>query len=104
MPVLGILSLLAQIGCAVHVVRTGRNYYWIYIVVFVPVVGMAAYFLAEILPDLMHSRTGRGAASGMARALNPGKALRDANARRGDHADDREQGAARRRIPRRRTD
>ena len=41
MPVLGVLSLLAQIACAVHVVRTGRNYYWIYIVVFVPVVGMA---------------------------------------------------------------
>src|SRR6185437_15888565 len=78
MPVLGVLSLLAQIACAVHVVRTGRNYYWIYIVVFVPVVGMAAYFLAEILPDLMNSRTGRGAASGVARALNPGKALRDA--------------------------
>jgi hypothetical protein len=78
MPVLGVLSLLAQIACAVHVVRTGRNPYWIYIVVFVPVVGMAAYFLAEILPDLMHSRTGRDAASGVARALNPGKGLRDA--------------------------
>jgi hypothetical protein len=78
MPVLGVLSLLAQIACAVHVVRTGRNYYWIYIVVFVPVVGMAAYFLAEVLPDLMRSRPGRDAASGMARALNPGRGLRDA--------------------------
>jgi len=78
MPVLGILSLLAQIACAVHVVRTGRSYYWIYIVVFVPVVGMTVYFLAEILPELMQSRTGRGAAAGMARALNPGKALREA--------------------------
>ena len=62
MPALGILLVLAQITCAVHVVRTGRNYYWIYIVVFVPVVGMAAYFIAEMLPDLMNSRRTRQAA------------------------------------------
>ena len=78
MPAVGVLFLLAQIACAVHVVRTGRNYYWIYIVVFVPVVGMSAYFLAEILPELMQSRPARDAASGVARALNPGKGLREA--------------------------
>ena len=58
MPALGLL-LLAQIACAVHVVRTRRNYYWIYIVVFVPVVGMAAYFIAEMpepLPRLPVSK------------------------------------------------
>ena len=81
MPALGVLFLLAQIACAVHVVRTGRNYYWIYIVVFVPVVGMSAYFLAEILPELTRSRPAREAASGVARALNPGKGLRDATRR-----------------------
>jgi hypothetical protein len=78
MPILGILLILAQITCAVHVVRTGRNYYWIYIVVFVPVVGMAAYFIAEMLPDLMNSRQARHAASGVARALDPGRTMRDA--------------------------
>jgi hypothetical protein len=78
MPALGILLVLAQITCAVHVVRTGRNYYWIYIVVFVPVVGMAAYFIAEMLPDLMNSRRTRQAASGMARAIDPGRTMRDA--------------------------
>src|SRR5260370_8633312 len=81
MPALGLLFLLAQIACAVHVVRTGRNYIWIYIVVFVPVVGMSAYFLAEILPELTRSRPARDAASGMARALNPGKGLREATRR-----------------------
>jgi hypothetical protein len=56
MPAFGVLILLAQIACAVHVVRTGRHQIWIYLVVFVPIVGMAAYFFAEILPELMHSR------------------------------------------------
>lgn len=78
MPVFGILMLLAQITCAVHVVRTGRNYYWIYIVVFVPVVGMAAYFIAEMLPELANGRHVRQAASGMARAIDPGRNLREA--------------------------
>ena len=78
MPAIGIILLLAQITCAVHVARTGRNYYWIYLIVLIPVVGMAAYFFAEILPDLMQSRTARQAASGVAKALNPGKELRDA--------------------------
>jgi hypothetical protein len=78
MPALGVLILLAQIACAVHVVRTGRNYIWIYLVVFVPVVGMAAYFLAEILPEFMRGRTAHRVASGMGQAIDPGRGLREA--------------------------
>lgn len=78
MPAIGVLLLLAQIACAVHVVRTGRNTIWIYLVIFVPAVGMAAYFFAEILPELMGGRTARRAASGMARAIDPGRGLREA--------------------------
>jgi len=78
MPAFGVLLLLAQIACAVHVVRTGRNHVWIYLVVFVPVVGMAAYFFAEILPELFHSRPARDAAAGFDKAVNPGRRLREA--------------------------
>jgi hypothetical protein len=81
MPAIGVLILLAQIACAVHVVRSGRNYIWIYLVVFVPVVGMAAYFLAEILPEFMGSRSARRTASGVGRAINPGRGLREAQRR-----------------------
>jgi hypothetical protein len=59
-------------------VRTGRNQVWIYLVVFVPIVGMAAYFLAELLPELMHSRPARQAASGVEKAIDPGRRLREA--------------------------
>src|SRR5437762_4410577 len=77
MPFVG-LSLLLQILCAVHVMKTGRPYYWIFIVMFVPMVGMIAYFIVEILPELTGSRTARTAAAGVGRALNPGRALREA--------------------------
>ena len=39
MPFVG-LSLLLQILCAVHVMKTGRPYYWIFIVMFAPMVGI----------------------------------------------------------------
>ena len=81
MPILGVLILLAQIACAVHVVRTGRNMIWIFLIIFVPVLGMAIYFFAEILPELMGGRTARRAASGMAQALDPGRSLREAQRR-----------------------
>jgi hypothetical protein len=81
MPALGVLLLLAQIACAVHVARTGRSYLWIFLVVFVPVVGMAAYFVAEILPELMGSRSTRRAVAGLGRAIDPGRGLREAQRR-----------------------
>jgi hypothetical protein len=76
MPILGLAVIIAQILCAVHVVRTGRPYYWIYIVIFAPMVGMLAYFAIEILPDLLGTRTARSAVAGVGRALDPGKAVR----------------------------
>lgn len=54
MPI-GILALLISVACAVHVVRTGRPYYWLWIVLFLPAAGCLVYFLAEILPDLGRS-------------------------------------------------
>jgi hypothetical protein len=81
MPAFGVLLLLAQIACAVHVLRTGRHYVWIYLVVFVPAVGMAAYFFAEILPELIHSRPARQAAARVEKTVNPGRRLRETERR-----------------------
>jgi hypothetical protein len=81
MPAFGVLLFLAQIACAVHVVRTGRNHVWIYLVVFVPVVGMAAYFCAEILPEMLESRPARKAATRVGKTVNPGRRPREAERR-----------------------
>lgn len=77
MPIAGLL-LVAQVLCAVHAGRTGRPNYWIMLILFMPMVGMIAYFLIEILPDLTRSRTARSAASGMVRAFDPERGYRDA--------------------------
>jgi hypothetical protein len=78
MPIIGLAMLLAQILCAVHVMKTGRPYYWIFIVMFAPMIGMLAYFIVEILPELTGSRTARSAVAGVGRALHPGRAVREA--------------------------
>ncbi len=78
MPALGLLEFAVQVLCAVHVVRTGRPYWWIFLIVFVPFVGVIVYLGAEILPDLLGSRHARLAASGVANFLDPGRGLRDA--------------------------
>jgi hypothetical protein len=78
MPILGILLLCAQIACAVHAGRTGRPFFWIYLIIFVPMMGMLAYIAVELIPEWVGSRTARRAASGFGRALDPGRAVRQA--------------------------
>ena len=81
MPILALLEIVAQILCAVHVWRTGRAVYWLYIIVAVPGLGMAAYFFFEILPEMMGTRTARRAVKGVHKALDPGRRVREAERR-----------------------
>jgi len=78
MPALGLLTLAAQVLCAIHVVRTGRPYWWLFLIVMVPAVGVIVYFVAELLPGLLGSRGARQAVSGAAKVFNPGRSLREA--------------------------
>jgi hypothetical protein len=78
MPALGVVLLLAQIACGVHVVRSGRSYIWIYLIIFVPAVGMLIYLCAEVLPEIVNGPRGRRAVGEIGRTLNPGRDLRGA--------------------------
>ncbi|HKY92730.1 MAG TPA: tetratricopeptide repeat protein [Nevskiaceae bacterium] len=70
-----ILSILIQVALVVHIVRTGRNMTWVFIVLFFPLIGSLAYFIVEMLPELRHSRTGRKASLALVRTVNPDKDL-----------------------------
>jgi len=71
-----LLIPLLQILCVVHVVRTGRNYMWIYILLFLPGLGTIAYAIVEILPGWFGSRTARGLQSAAVSTLDPGRDIR----------------------------
>ena len=52
----GLLTLLVQLACAAHVIRTERPWLWILPVILLPWVGCAAYVLFAILPDALRAR------------------------------------------------
>jgi len=72
------LSILVQIACAVHCVRTGRSGLWLMVIIFLSIPGCIAYALFEILPGLTGRREVRAVKAAAARALDPERELRAA--------------------------
>lgn len=75
-----LIILAIQIALAVHVAKTGRNLYWIMLIVFVPIVGAAAYLIVEVLPELRNSRGARRAAGRVRSAFDPTRERRELEA------------------------
>jgi len=71
-----IVSIAVQVLLIIHVVRTGRNQLWIWVLIFLPLAGPIAYLAVEILPELFRSRAARRTARGFKRALDPEADLR----------------------------
>lgn len=80
MPLLLILSLIVQAALIVHVIKTGRNFLWIWAIALLPPAGSIAYVVVEILPELFGGRTARRAKGGMQRMFDPNRDLRRATA------------------------
>ena len=72
------LIVMVKLVLIVHVIKTGLNSSWIWIVLIVPIIGPPAYFFVEIWPELNESRTVRGAKRAVGQAINPNKSLREA--------------------------
>jgi hypothetical protein len=75
-----ILSLLIQAALIVHVIKTGRNQLWIWAIALLPGIGALAYFVAEVLPELLGGRTARRAKTGLGKMIDPNRDLRRASA------------------------
>ena len=74
MPVF-IISILIQVVLVIHVVKTGRNTTWIWIIVMLPLAGSVAYFFLEILPELTSSAAGRSVGKKIQTVVNPNKGI-----------------------------
>ena len=77
MPVVVLLSLALQVGCAVHVVRSGRPLYWIWLILIGSYLAVAVYVLVAVLPDLRHDPRGRKAASKAMQVIDPQRRRRE---------------------------
>jgi hypothetical protein len=73
---IGILLVLVQIALIVHVLTTGRNYWWILLLVFVPGIGSIVYIIVEIVPSLRTGITARRTVRKVTGLVDPTRGLR----------------------------
>jgi hypothetical protein len=76
MPLL-ILTVALQIAAVVHLVRTGRNMTWLFLIILVPMIGCIAYFIIEVLPSLGQNPAARKALRRAKLAVDPGRGVRE---------------------------
>jgi hypothetical protein len=69
------ITYFIQILLVIHVLKTGRNRYWIWLLLFLPLIGGIAYLVIEILPEFSGSIQGQRAMRGIRSAVNPGADL-----------------------------
>ena len=73
-----IISLLIQAAFIIHVIKTGRNQLWIWVLIIpgLALAGILAYLVVEIIPELLRSRGAQRTARGLRKAMDPGADLR----------------------------
>lgn len=81
MPFLGLgLHILLALFCAFHVVRSGQQLYWLFILFAFPLLGSLVYFFMIYMPNSQLERGAVKAVSAAARALDPTRDVRLARA------------------------
>jgi hypothetical protein len=76
MSLLFVSMIIIQVALIIHVVKTGRNQLWIWVLALLSLPGAIAYIAVEILPELFRSRTAQRTARGLRKAMDPGRDLR----------------------------
>ena len=77
MPILGAIVLLIQ-GCfAYHALKTGRPYWWLFVIMGFPVMGCVLYYFIEVFPTSRESRKAEKAVRAIAKSFDPDKSLRE---------------------------
>jgi hypothetical protein len=77
MPILGGAVLFIQLCFAYHALKTGRPYWWLFVIMAFPVMGCVLYYFIEVFPASPESRKAHKAARAIAKALDPDKNLRE---------------------------
>lgn len=76
--ILLILSYVPSILCGIHVLRTGREMFWLWLFIIGPMIAPAFYLFAVLIPEWMGGRTARGMGRAAQQALDPERDYRNA--------------------------
>lgn len=77
MPIIGGVVLLIQLCFAYHALKTGRPYWWLFVIMAFPVMGCVLYYFIEVFPSSRESRKAEQAARAIAKAWDPERTLRE---------------------------
>jgi hypothetical protein len=75
MPIIGVAILALQIGVVVHAFRTGRPYWWIFVIMAFPIIGSVIYYLVEVAPGGRQERALLKIGRDISKAVNPDREL-----------------------------
>ncbi|MBI5618211.1 MAG: tetratricopeptide repeat protein [Gammaproteobacteria bacterium] len=73
----GLLVIAIQIGFAWHALRRGQDFIWVFLIVFVPVLGCVLYTLMVLLPEARQSRTARRTGRTLHDLVDPKRGLEE---------------------------
>lgn len=76
MEISAILMLAIQIGFAVHALKRGQPLLWVFLIIFVPLIGCLLYVIMVLLPEALQSRAALQGSKALRHALDPDKELR----------------------------
>jgi hypothetical protein len=48
----GIVYVAVQVACVIHVIKTGRPWWWLWLIFGIPFIGLVAYIFLEVRPSL----------------------------------------------------
>ena len=77
MPILGAILLVIQLCFAYHALKTRRPYWWLFVIMGMPVAGCLLYYFIEVFPMSRESRKAEKAVQAIAKAFDPDKSLRE---------------------------
>jgi hypothetical protein len=76
MHIVGIIIFIIQIGFAAHAIRNRHDQIWVYLIIFVPLIGCILYTLMVLLPEAKSSRAVKGVSKALTTTLDPKRDLR----------------------------
>ena len=76
MTLIAVLVILMQLGFGIHCIRTGRPIFWLFVIVFLPVIGCLLYFATQIVPEIAGSRSVTRAKGQLVNTIDPQRELR----------------------------
>ena len=76
MPFVAGFLFILQICFVIHVLKTGRDNFWIGIIMMLPGIGCAVYFFTQVLPDINQSNSASKMGNSLLKSVDPQRELR----------------------------